>query len=83
MIPVAEEVGRRLAGVRAPITVAVMGCVVNGPGEAADADLGVACGRGQAMLFEGGRPLRKIPADRIVDELMAEIGRRFPAAPDA
>ena len=77
MIPIAEEVGRRLASVK------VMGCVVNGPGEASDADLGVACGHGQAMLFEGGRPLRKVPADKIVDELMAEIERRFPGALDA
>lgn len=83
MIPIAEEVGRRLATVKAPISVAVMGCVVNGPGEASDADLGVACGRGQAMLFEGGKPLRKVPADKIVDELTAEIERRFPGALEA
>ncbi|MCH3957610.1 MAG: flavodoxin-dependent (E)-4-hydroxy-3-methylbut-2-enyl-diphosphate synthase [Olsenella sp.] len=83
MIPIAEEVGRRLAGVNAPISVAVMGCVVNGPGEASDADLGVACGRGHAMLFEGGKPLRMVPADRIVDELMAEIDRRFPGTREA
>ena len=80
MIPIAEEVGKRLSAVKAPITVAVMGCVVNGPGEASDADLGVACGHGQAMLFEGGKPLRKVPADMIVDELMAEIERRLPGA---
>lgn len=83
MIPIAEEVGRRLAGVNAPISVAVMGCVVNGPGEASDVDLGVACGRGHAMLFEGGKPLRKVPADRIVDELMVEIDRRFPGTREA
>ncbi len=83
MIPIAEEVGRRLSNVKAPISVAVMGCVVNGPGEATDADLGVACGRGQAMLFEGGKPLRKVGAENIVDELMAEIDRRFPGAIDA
>lgn len=79
MIPIAEEVSRRLASVKAPITVAVMGCVVNGPGEASDADIGVACGRDQAMLFANGKPIRKIPADRIVDELMSEIDRRFEA----
>lgn len=77
MIPIAEEVERRLAGRRLPITVAVMGCVVNGPGEASDADIGVACGRDTAMLFAGGERLRKIPADAIVDELMDEIDRRF------
>lgn len=77
LIPIAEEVERRLADVVAPISVAVMGCVVNGPGEARDADLGIACGKGQALLFADGRPLRKVAAERIVDELFAEIGRRF------
>ena len=73
----AEEVQRRLASVEAPISVAVMGCVVNGPGEARDADLGVACGHGQGVLFENGKKIRDVPEDRIVDELMAEIERRF------
>ncbi len=77
LIPIAEEVSRRLADVRAPISVAVMGCVVNGPGEARDADLGIACGRGQALLFANGEPLRTVGEDAIVDELFAEIERRF------
>ena len=77
MIPIAEEVTKRLDGVRAPISVAVMGCVVNGPGEARGVDLGVACGKGQAVLFENGNPIRKVPEDKIVDELFAEIENRF------
>lgn len=77
LIPIAEEVSRRLASVKAPISVAVMGCVVNGPGEARDADIGIASGRGQALLFANGEPLRKVSEDRIVDELFAEIERRF------
>ena len=77
LMGVASEVERRLADVRAPITVAVMGCVVNGPGEARDADIGLAGGRGQALLFAGGEPLRKVSEADAVDELFAEIERRF------
>lgn len=73
MIPIAEEVSRRLATIRTPLKVAVMGCVVNGPGEAKDADVGVACGRDAGMLFAHGERLRKVPADSIVDELFALI----------
>ena len=77
MIPIAEEVARRLQEVRAPISVAVMGCAVNGPGEARDADIGMASGCGQAMLFAKGEPIRKVPEDRMVDELFDEIRARF------
>ncbi|MGN0034906.1 MAG: flavodoxin-dependent (E)-4-hydroxy-3-methylbut-2-enyl-diphosphate synthase [Coriobacteriales bacterium] len=73
MIPVAREVERRLGGVKTPLTVAVMGCVVNGPGEAADADVGVACGRDSGVIFAQGRPLRRVGVERIVEELFAEI----------
>jgi (E)-4-hydroxy-3-methylbut-2-enyl-diphosphate synthase len=77
LIPIAEEVGRALEDVKAPITVAVMGCVVNGPGEAAGADIGVACGRGEGVIFVGGRTVRTVPEDRIAAELLAEIHDRF------
>lgn len=77
LMGVAAEVERRLAGVRAPISVAVMGCVVNGPGEAKDADIGLAGGRGRAMLFAGGEPIRTVDEKDAVDELFAEIERRF------
>lgn len=77
LMGVAAEVERRLAGVRAPISVAVMGCAVNGPGEARDADIGLAGGRGQALLFAGGEPLRRVSERDAVDELFAEIERRF------
>ncbi len=73
LIPIAEEVERRLRNVEKPISVAVMGCVVNGPGEARDADLGVACGKGTAMLFKKGEVVRKIAEKDIVEELMREI----------
>lgn len=75
MIPIAEEVERRLATSDKPLSVAVMGCAVNGPGEAADADVGVACGRGQALLFRHGEIIRKVPEAEIVDALMEEIDR--------
>ena len=55
------------------IHVAVMGCVVNGPGEAREADIGFACGRGSALLFKKGEILRKVPIDEAVDELFKEI----------
>ena len=77
LLEIAGEVERRLQAVRAPISVAVMGCVVNGPGEARGADIGVACGQGTGLLIAGGETLRKVPEDRIVDELFAEIEARF------
>ena len=77
LISIASKVERRLRGVRAPISVAVMGCVVNGPGEARGADVGVACGKGRGMIIAGGEKVRTVPEDRIVDELFAEIKTRF------
>ncbi len=77
LMGVASEVERRLAGVRAPITVAVMGCVVNGPGEAKGADIGLAGGRGKAVLFASGEKIRTVDESDAVDELFAEIEKRF------
>lgn len=77
MIPIAEEVERRLQSIKAPISVAVMGCAVNGPGEARGADIGMASGRGEALLFANGEPIRKVPEERMVDELFDEIRARF------
>ncbi len=75
LIGLAEEVAERLKGCTKPISVAVMGCVVNGPGEASDADVGVACGRGVGMVFRHGEVIRKVPEEQIVDALMEEIDR--------
>lgn len=75
LIPIAEEVQRRLSGLRTPIKVAVMGCVVNGPGEARDADIGVAAGKGTGLIFAKGETVRKVPEAEIVDALFAEIER--------
>ncbi|MHB1003009.1 MAG: flavodoxin-dependent (E)-4-hydroxy-3-methylbut-2-enyl-diphosphate synthase [Thermoleophilia bacterium] len=70
---IALEVERRLAGYKSSIEVAVMGCVVNGPGEARRADYGIAGGRNEGLIFAHGEPLRKVPADELVDALFAEI----------
>ena len=75
MIPIAREVERRLQGCTKPITVAVMGCAVNGPGEARSADVGIAGGDGEGLLFRKGEILYKVPQDKLVDALMAEIER--------
>ena len=75
LIPIAEEVERRLMDCRKDITVAVMGCIVNGPGEASAADIGIAGGNGEGLLFCKGQPLYKVPQERLVDALMEEIGK--------
>ena len=75
LIPIAKAVEERLQSCAKPISVAVMGCVVNGPGEASDADVGVACGKGSALLFKHGEVVGKIREDEIVDALMAEIDK--------
>ena len=62
-----------LTNCRKPIKVAVMGCAVNGPGEAREADIGVAGGDGCGLLFKKGEIIRKVPEDQILDELMREI----------
>ena len=75
LIGLAKQVEERLAVVEKPMSVAVMGCVVNGPGEAADADIGVACGNGVGVLFAHGNMIRKVAEDQIVDALMEEINK--------
>ena len=75
MLPIAREVERRLKNCDKPITVAVMGCVVNGPGEASAADVGIAGGKGEGLLFAKGKVLRKVPEERLVDALFEEIDK--------
>ena len=75
MLSIAREVERRLEGCTKPITVAVMGCVVNGPGEASAADVGIAGGDGEGLLFAKGKILCKLPQDKLVDALMEEIDK--------
>ena len=75
LIRICEELEKRLVSiaVNRKLTVAVMGCVVNGPGEAAEADIGIAGGKGEGILFSHGKILRRIPEDKLVDELITEI----------
>ncbi len=73
MIPIAKEIEEYLTGINKDITVAVMGCAVNGPGEAKDADIGIAGGKGEAILFKKGKIIRKIKEDSIISELKKEI----------
>lgn len=75
LIGIAKEVERRLRKVDKPIRVAVMGCVVNGPGEARDADVGVACGPDNGVVFAHGDSVCKVPQDEIVDALFDEIAK--------
>ena len=73
MIPIAEELEKRLAGCSKKITVAVMGCVVNGPGEASAADIGIAGGEGEGLIFRKGKVLYKVPQEKLVEALLEEI----------
>ena len=73
LIPIAKEVEEYLYTVKKNIHVAVMGCIVNGPGEAREADLGIAGGKGEALIFKKGVPLRKIKEEDIIKELKKEI----------
>ena len=73
LIPLARAVEERLKDVKKPITVAVMGCVVNGPGEASAADVGIAGGSGFGILFRQGQVVKKVPQEALLDELMALI----------
>ncbi|MPN45341.1 4-hydroxy-3-methylbut-2-en-1-yl diphosphate synthase (flavodoxin) [bioreactor metagenome] len=73
LIGIANEVEKRLEGMDKEIKVAVMGCVVNGPGEARDADIGIAGGKGVGMIFKKGLIVRRVKEEELVEALMAEI----------
>lgn len=75
LISLAHEVEERLRSVHKPIKVAVMGCIVNGPGEAAEADIGIAGGDGCGLIFSHGKTLKKVKESEIVEELFKEIDK--------
>lgn len=75
LVDLAKQVEEKLRDVHKPIKVAVMGCVVNGPGEAREADIGIAGGDGEGLLFKKGQILRKVPEDQLLTELMKEIDK--------
>lgn len=73
LISIANEVEKRAANIDKTIKIAVMGCAVNGPGEAREADIGIAGGKGEGLIFKKGEIIKKVPQDSLVDELMKEI----------
>lgn len=72
---IATQVEKRLEIVKKPVKVAVMGCVVNGPGEARDADIGIAGGKGEGLVFRKGEIIGKVPEDKLIDALFAELDK--------
>ncbi|MDA8351969.1 MAG: flavodoxin-dependent (E)-4-hydroxy-3-methylbut-2-enyl-diphosphate synthase [Firmicutes bacterium] len=75
LISIANEVEEYISKIKAPIKVSVLGCAVNGPGEAKEADIGIAGGRGEGLLFRHGKTIRKVPEDQMVEELKKEIDK--------
>ena len=75
LVGLAKQVEERLRDCKKPIKVAVMGCIVNGPGEAKEADIGIAGGDGCGLIFKKGEILRKVPEDELLNELMKEIDK--------
>ncbi len=75
LISIANEVEDYISTIRAPIKVAVLGCAVNGPGEAREADIGIAGARGEGLLFRHGEIIRKVPEDQMVEELKKEVDK--------
>jgi len=75
IVKLAEAVEEELLKINKPIKVAVMGCVVNGPGEAKDADVGIACGKGKAILFKKGEKIGVVAEKDFLSALMREVNR--------
>ena len=73
LVEIAAEIEEELAKIDKQLQVAIMGCVVNGPGEAKGADIGIAGGKNQGLIFKDGEVLKKVPANKLVNELLAEI----------
>ncbi|GHO43089.1 4-hydroxy-3-methylbut-2-en-1-yl diphosphate synthase (flavodoxin) [Ktedonospora formicarum] len=80
VISVANEVEKRLTKVQTPIQVAVMGCVVNGPGESRDADVGLAGGKGKGVIFRKGQVVKTVPEDQFLDAVLKEVASLLPEA---
>lgn len=75
LIPIADKIEKRVQGLNKNIKIAVMGCAVNGPGEAREADIGIAGGKGEGLIFKKGEIIRKVKENEIIDELMTEIDK--------
>ena len=75
LISIAKQVEESTRDITADIKIAVMGCIVNGPGEAREADIGIAGAKGEGIIFKKGEIIRRVPEEKLVDELMSEIGK--------
>ena len=75
LVKLARQVAKELQKIKKPIKVAVMGCVVNGPGEAADADVGIACGKGKGILFRNGKKIGVVKEANYLTALMDEVNK--------
>jgi (E)-4-hydroxy-3-methylbut-2-enyl-diphosphate synthase len=73
LIDIVKEAEKRLEGIKKHITVAIMGCPVNGPGEAREADIGIAGGNGEGLIFIKGKIVKKVKEEDLLDELIKEI----------
>ena len=80
LLEIANEVEKRLAKVQTPIQVAVMGCVVNGPGESRDADVGLAGGKGRGLIFRKGKAVKTVPESEFLDAVLKEVASLLPEA---
>ncbi|MGC8653066.1 MAG: flavodoxin-dependent (E)-4-hydroxy-3-methylbut-2-enyl-diphosphate synthase [Candidatus Kryptoniota bacterium] len=78
LFSITRQLEERLSGVRKPVKVAILGCVVNGPGEASEADIGVACGKGVGILYRKGEVIRRVKEDEIVDAVVEEVKKFIP-----
>ncbi len=78
VLKIASEVEKRLAKIQTPIQVAVMGCVVNGPGESRDADVGLAGGRGKGVIYRKGKVVKTVPEERFLEETLKEVASMLP-----
>ncbi|MDE3231284.1 MAG: flavodoxin-dependent (E)-4-hydroxy-3-methylbut-2-enyl-diphosphate synthase, partial [Chloroflexota bacterium] len=78
VMTIANEVERRLTKVQTPIQVAVMGCVVNGPGESADADIGLSGGRGKGVIYKKGKYFKTVPEDQFLEAVLREVAAILP-----
>jgi (E)-4-hydroxy-3-methylbut-2-enyl-diphosphate synthase len=72
------ELEKRLEGIKKPVKIAVLGCVVNGPGEASEADIGIAAGKGVGILYRKGEVVRRIKEEEIVDAIVEEVHKFQP-----
>jgi (E)-4-hydroxy-3-methylbut-2-enyl-diphosphate synthase len=78
VLTIAQEVEKRLTKVQTPIQVAVMGCVVNGPGESRDADVGLSGGRGKGVIYRKGQYVKTVPEDEFLSATLQEVASLLP-----